>query len=539
MLFRSSPHEFEQFDLSKIGTGEGAQSYGHGLYFAQAEPTAKKYRDALSGRNAYVIDHILEHAPELRHLRTDVIQDLRRWSNADQYDPMTAAKWAQNENRELRGFDQSRIANVLASHRNAAKGHMYEVNINAHPDHLLEWEKPLSEQSEYIKNILSGHPAFERANFVGEPIDRGLRNKIFAGDAVRKERAEPKEISDYLHSLGIKGIKYLDAGSRGATDNPTHNYVIFDDKLINVKRRYEQGGRVGYDIGGPVAPIAPQVPDINAGYTMQDVIRPYDPTRDANLQAAEAEQRYYENEKAKQNMAATQEAEQASNAAIMQSEGGGGSGEGVGGGPGAGATDGPSGASPGGGRDSSATDSTGTTGGNAGDWRKGGRILRNTGGPVNVSKAEDTAGNYKKEHEKIHGIPVSVEVKRGHDRVKYNPDGSVKFKAKQYADYGAILGTKDADGMDTDVMVGPHKDSEKAYIVDQRKHKTGKFDEHKVLLGFKKRKKAIKAYTKSYADRHGKERVQDVVKTDIGGLKKWLKHGNLKQPAAKIGRAHV
>jgi Inorganic Pyrophosphatase len=166
-------------------------------------------------------------------------------------------------------------------------------------------------------------------------------------------------------------------------------------------------------------------------------------------------------------------------------------------------------------------------------WQQQNRTQRNTGGPVNVSKGQDTAGNFKKEHEKIHGIPVAVEVKEGHDRVKYEPDGSLKFKAKQYADYGAILGTKDADGMNTDVMVGPHKDSEKAYIIDQRKHDTGKFDEHKVMLGFNKRKKAIKAYTKSYADRHGKDRVQDVVKTNIAGLKKWLKHGDLKKAAAK------
>ena len=135
----------------------------------------------------------MEHAPELKRLDQEAQFNLKRFSIADQHDPMTAAKWAQHSNADLRNFDVNKIANVISSYRNARKGHMYEVNINAHPDHLLEWEKPLSEQSEYIKNILSGHPAFERANFVGEPIDRGLRNKIFAGDAVRKERAEPKE----------------------------------------------------------------------------------------------------------------------------------------------------------------------------------------------------------------------------------------------------------------------------------------------------------------------------------------------------------
>ena len=33
--YHGTPHQFEAFDVSKIGTGEGAQAYGHGLYFAE------------------------------------------------------------------------------------------------------------------------------------------------------------------------------------------------------------------------------------------------------------------------------------------------------------------------------------------------------------------------------------------------------------------------------------------------------------------------------------------------------------------------
>ena len=43
--YHGSPHDFDRFDLSKIGTGEGAQAYGHGLYFAENEGVAKGYRD--------------------------------------------------------------------------------------------------------------------------------------------------------------------------------------------------------------------------------------------------------------------------------------------------------------------------------------------------------------------------------------------------------------------------------------------------------------------------------------------------------------
>lgn len=46
--FHGSPHRFDRFDISKIGTGEGNQAYGHGLYFAEDEGVAQQYRRALS-----------------------------------------------------------------------------------------------------------------------------------------------------------------------------------------------------------------------------------------------------------------------------------------------------------------------------------------------------------------------------------------------------------------------------------------------------------------------------------------------------------
>ena len=456
--YHGSPHDFEQFDTSKIGTGEGAQSYGHGLYFAGHEPVAKGYRDALSG------DPISQEGvkPDWRDRGSKSFAQLALAQSMDKklsgddaiHDAMQDlhknAGLTERKDIKQRYYDAvNSLGQMLGKEWDIHKGHMYEVHINAHPHHMLDWDKPLREQHEKIRRLAGWTAEHEAAHRAAEKVDNDnlhaalegngdytpaklpsrphgalplsatgadiyehIKNKMGAIDwpidADRETREQYRKsaaerASQYLLKHGIKGIKYLDAGSRGDKAEPTHNYVVFDHNDVNIKRKYERGGRVDY----------------------------------------------------------------------------------------------------------------------------------NTGGPVNVSKAEDTAGNFKKEHEKIYGIPVAIEVKEGHDRVKYEPNGDLKFKAKQYADYGAILGTKDADGMNTDVMVGPHKDSEKAYIIDQRKHDSGKFDEHKVMLGFNKRKKAIKAYTKSYADRHGKERVQDVVKTDIKGLKKWLKHGNLDKPASK------
>ena len=41
--FHGSPHDFDRFSTAKIGTGEGVQAYGHGLYFAENPKTARAY----------------------------------------------------------------------------------------------------------------------------------------------------------------------------------------------------------------------------------------------------------------------------------------------------------------------------------------------------------------------------------------------------------------------------------------------------------------------------------------------------------------
>ena len=48
--YHGTPHRFTKFDISKIGTGEGAQAFGWGLYFAERKQVAQFYREALSGK---------------------------------------------------------------------------------------------------------------------------------------------------------------------------------------------------------------------------------------------------------------------------------------------------------------------------------------------------------------------------------------------------------------------------------------------------------------------------------------------------------
>jgi hypothetical protein len=46
--YHGTPHKVDKFSLDKIGTGEGAQAYGYGLYFAGNEKVAENYRYMLT-----------------------------------------------------------------------------------------------------------------------------------------------------------------------------------------------------------------------------------------------------------------------------------------------------------------------------------------------------------------------------------------------------------------------------------------------------------------------------------------------------------
>jgi hypothetical protein len=244
--YHGSPHEFDQFDTSKIGTGEGAQSYGHGLYFAEAEPVAKGYRDRLGEERETngetIADQFVIQPYFYKDMSGDEVdENMNKAADYAEHTILDKGKMKYVfEDGSMLIHDDDEVRAVQKH-----PGHMYEVSINAHPDHFLDWDKPLSEQGG-AKRFLS-LPDFARPlddaeaeNITGQRLYQRLENKL------GQEKA-----SAVLHSSGLKGIKYLDASSRKEGEG-SRNYVVFDHNDVNIKRRYEQGGRVGYDDGGDV-----------------------------------------------------------------------------------------------------------------------------------------------------------------------------------------------------------------------------------------------------------------------------------------------
>lgn len=158
------------------------------------------------------------------------------------------------------------------------------------------------------------------------------------------------------------------------------------------------------------------------------------------------------------------------------------------------------------------------------------------GGAVQPTDAQKEAGNYRKEHISFQGLPISIETRKGQTRSGTGPNGH-RWSVKLPYDYGYIKRTEGADGDHVDVCIGPDHQSDHVFIVDQHDHRTGKFDEHKVMLGYRTKSEAEHAYMAGFSDGKGKDRMRSVVEMPMAKFKAWLKHCNTKKPVK--GQGHI
>ena len=159
-------------------------------------------------------------------------------------------------------------------------------------------------------------------------------------------------------------------------------------------------------------------------------------------------------------------------------------------------------------------------------------ITKATGGSVDhePTEGQKKAGNYRKEHRMFHGLDISIENKKGSVRSGKDAHGT-KWRCTLPADYGYIKRTLGADGDHVDCYIGPHADSTHAFIINQCDAKTRKFDEHKVMLGYRSEAEAVRDYVKAFSDGKGSLRMGGCKSVSIDALKNWLKNGNTKTAA--------
>jgi len=151
------------------------------------------------------------------------------------------------------------------------------------------------------------------------------------------------------------------------------------------------------------------------------------------------------------------------------------------------------------------------------------------GGKVEPTDAQKSAGNYKKKHINFQGLPISIENEKGSIRSGQDEKGN-KWSVKMPADYGYVKRTEGADGDQVDVYVGPDETSSSVFVIDQKDHRTGRFDEHKVMLGFDSLRSAIQSYTNGFSDGKAHLRLGNVARLSMKEFKQWLSHHDTKKP---------
>jgi hypothetical protein len=159
------------------------------------------------------------------------------------------------------------------------------------------------------------------------------------------------------------------------------------------------------------------------------------------------------------------------------------------------------------------------------------RAILADGDVERLSHRRIAAGNYRKGHIRIGGLDISIENSRHSVRGKRNPDESLRWSAQMPAHYGYVRGTVGADGDQVDVFIGRRPDLlDRIYVIDQMKitkKQNVKFDEHKIMLGYKSLKRAVKDYERAY---NGRAIVGTVTEVSLDELKTWLRSGDLRSP---------
>lgn len=312
MAFHGSPYDFNQFSLSRIDTGEGNQAFGYGLYFTDSKDIAKFYRNSLSDdvtsdtRFSYKGKEYERGSPEWKMLSTIYNEGK---SSAKKLLDVFKSDLAKGEpyitSEKVKRYESIFNQSPKKSEISKNQGRIYEVKLNTVTQDLIDYDKPLTQQNDKIKSVLK--PYYEYYQVKESADFSTLLENVY-------RHLPQDEFSERLAKEGIKGIKYLDNSARNTfggkllsvdktsdgfkakvvlddltrqtgvggsgrvitTSQPyktekeardwakksiekdARNYVIFDDKIIDIMKKYGIVGAVGVTAmqGGNQSPEA-------------------------------------------------------------------------------------------------------------------------------------------------------------------------------------------------------------------------------------------------------------------------------------------
>jgi len=260
--YHGTPHDFDKFSTDKIGTGEGSQSFGWGLYFTSKEDIAKNYAKmniGWYGNNLPIINNIN------KIFKSKGINEYDKFDLIDFADTLTMTrdfksalkqleKWSKHDKTGLYKtlFNDLSKLNVDETEKLLGTGNLYKVTIHRGktPDQYtwLNWyEKVPNNLKPKIIQTLKDIQNYSALGLnpneeIQKDIDK-INNNSIVGQAaysiltVASGDESGKSASLGLLKNGIDGIRYPSGTLSGIKDSDAYNYVVFDPKAIEIQNK--------------------------------------------------------------------------------------------------------------------------------------------------------------------------------------------------------------------------------------------------------------------------------------------------------------
>ena len=255
--WHGSPYQFDKFTVEAIGTGEGAQAFGWGLYFTELESIARHYAKSLSNKPDPVKEVLFSHLKN-ESRKDRVLKDLNDTKDIlfelKDYDAVNNVEAAIEL---VKSIDRENVYDFDFEN----KGNLYKVSLHKEktPDQYnwLEWDKRLTDSQ---RNAIISQAKKEGMNLEEHTYPSGSKGIVINGkDGEMKAIATngkqiyewlyqsvggrifdtDKDVSLFLLRAGIDGIKYpAESISRGATSDTARgfNYVVFDENAVSIEK---------------------------------------------------------------------------------------------------------------------------------------------------------------------------------------------------------------------------------------------------------------------------------------------------------------
>ena len=240
-VFHGSGAEFDAFDHSHMGEGEGAQAYGWGTYVTEVEGIGRAY-----ARNPWQM--------KINELESNISRAKEKLPFMPPSDTKTELE------NNIKEWEEE-----LAKLENGNR-HLYTVEIpDDNGENYLHWEKPLTREqivriTEKLKsggwNVVDGnHPTFEKN---GERIvlnERAQGRDVYA--ELEEALGSDKAASEFLSSVGFTGISYPAEYRSGGRNDGARNFVIFNESDAQITDhirffRTANGQAYGFTVNGKI-----------------------------------------------------------------------------------------------------------------------------------------------------------------------------------------------------------------------------------------------------------------------------------------------